>query len=129
MDNLDKQVAETMGEDYALKSFRKGKEKALELKGENKALKERVELLLKNNTIMMELIETFEVRMRELKSQLDFAENFVYSFEKGGWAEREALNKKKAEVSDSKKLSVSSINKQLEEILRLLAYNKKKLKA
>ncbi len=64
-----------------------------------------------------------EERVRKLTE--DVKKNYVYSYEKGGWIEKESFDKGKVELAPSQ-LTVDSINNQLAEILRMIERHKVK---
>ncbi|MCK5023846.1 MAG: hypothetical protein KAS04_06735 [Candidatus Aenigmarchaeota archaeon] len=91
------------------------------LKKENANLKEEIRKITKNNEKFTKLVETMETKI--MKMSEDVKKNYVYSFEKGGWAERGSMDKDKIEIAPSQ-LNVDSINNQLSEILRMIQRNK-----
>lgn len=129
MDTIEARIAEiTGGEDPSSATLKKVKAILRDLKRENSKLKEEAKLLYRNNKAMEELVDVLEREMKQLKDQVDFAEKHVYSFDAGGWVGRGEADDKKLKPKSFKKLTVQDINRQLDEILRLMRYHKSKLK-
>ena len=95
------------------------RDKALvkKLKEENAKLREEIRKLLENNQKLVKLVELMEEKIKKLTE--DMKKNYVYSYEHGGWVEKDALDKGKVKLAPSM-LSVDSINNQLAEILRMI---------
>ncbi len=122
LDYWEKILAKTSTEDpkKILKRDRKIFRKLID---ENEKLKEDIRKLTKNNKEFVKLIEVMEERVRKLTE--DVKKNYVYSYEKGGWIEKESFDKGKVELAPSQ-LTVDSINNQLAEILRMIERHKVK---
>gem|GEM_PF-2899699 len=93
-----------------------------ELRRENEELKLEIEKILKNNQELAKLAEILEEKITNLTE--DMKKSYVYSYEKGGWVEKEALDKGRIEIAPSM-LSVDTINNQLSEILRMIRKHRK----
>jgi hypothetical protein len=120
---LDRKADEIMAEDpFSL--LKRDKEVVSGLKKKNVELTERVNTLLETNKRMVELIEILDEKIRKLND--DFAKRYRYSYEDGGWIEVDGLRKRRIELERDPKVSITNINGQLEEIIRLLEKNKKK---
>jgi len=115
-----KRVVEILDDD-SIRTLKKTKKLISKLKKENKILKEQIKILLRNNKTFTELVEVLEEKI--LKSTEFRPEKYVYSYEKGGWAEKDSPNKGKIELKEEK-LSLSAINEQLSEIIRLIKLRK-----
>jgi hypothetical protein len=55
----------------------------------------------------------------------DMKTRYVYSYEHGGWVEKEALDQGRIELAPSQ-LNIDSMNNQLAEILRMIERHKMK---
>lgn len=88
-----------------------------EFRRENAELKLELEKLLKNNQQFANLVEILEEKINKLTE--DMSKTYVYSYEKGGWVNKGALERGKIEIAPSM-LSVDTINNQLSEILRMI---------
>ncbi|NIO22765.1 MAG: hypothetical protein GTN38_01920 [Candidatus Aenigmarchaeota archaeon] len=88
-----------------------------DLRRENEELKLQIQKLLKNNQQLAKLAEVLEEKIMKLTE--DMRKNYVYSYEHGGWVEKESMDKGKVELAPSM-LSVDTINNQLSEILRMI---------
>jgi hypothetical protein len=120
---LDKKADEIYAEDpFSL--LKRDKEVVSGLKKKNAELTERVNTLLETNNRMVELVEVLDEKIRKLND--DFAKRYRYSYEDGGWIEIDGLRKRRIELERDPKVSITNINGQLEEIIRLLEKNKKK---
>jgi len=116
MDYWDKKIAEiSQGNPKDL--LRKDKAIFKKLKEENAKLKEEVRKLSGNNGKLVKLAEIMEDRIKKLTEEIK--KNYVYSYEHGGWIEKNAMKRNKIEIAPSQ-LSVDSINNQLAEILRMI---------
>lgn len=98
-------------------TLRKDKAIFKKLREENANLKEEVRRLSKNNEKLVKLAEIMEDKIKKLTEEIK--KNYVYSYEKGGWIEKKAMDRSKVEVAPSQ-LSVDTINNQLAEILRMI---------
>jgi len=74
-------------------------------------------LFIRNNSKFAELVLVLERRVKALTEEN--AKVYKYSYEKGGWLEKDAADPKKLKIVKSR-VSVQEINSQLEEILRLI---------
>jgi len=101
--------------------LKKDKKLVRNLKDENTRLKEDIRKLNNNNKKFIRLVEFMEAKIRKLTE--DVKKNYVYSYEKGGWIEKGALDRGDIEIAPSQ-LSVDSINNQLAEILRMIERNR-----
>jgi len=101
--------------------LKKTKKLISKLKKENKTLKKQIKLLLRNNKTFTELVEVLDEKILKLTEFRP--EKYVYSFERGGWVEKDSLDKGKIELKE-KRLNLSTINEQLGEIIRLIKLRK-----
>jgi len=97
--------------------LKKDKDIFKKLKKENAVMKEELRKITKNNENLVKLVEVMEEKVRKLTE--DMSKNYVYSYEHGGWVEKEALDQGRIELAPSQ-VSVDSINNQLAEILRMI---------
>jgi len=116
----DKTVDEILDDD-SIETLKKTKRLISRLKRENKILKEQIKPLLTNNKTLTELVEVLEEKI--LKFTEDRSKKYVYSYEKGGWVEKDSIDKRKIELKEEK-LSLDKINEQLDEIIRLVKLHK-----
>jgi uncharacterized membrane protein len=116
MDYWEKKIAECTSDDPK-EILKRDKEIFDELRKENASLKEDVRRIAKSNENFVKLVEMMEEKVKKLTE--DVRKSYVYSYEKGGWMEKEALDEGKIELAPSQ-LSVDSINNQLAEILRMI---------
>ncbi|MEM5871657.1 MAG: hypothetical protein QW051_02170 [Candidatus Aenigmatarchaeota archaeon] len=110
------------------KILEKDKEIVRKLKEENAKLKDEVAKLKKNNEALVKLVEIMENKIKKLSEDLNFKQKYVYSYEHGGWIEKDALDKGKIELASSEPsyLTIDSINLQLAEILKMIEKHKSK---
>jgi hypothetical protein len=108
--------------------LKKDKEIFKKLKIENAKLKEEVNALKKSNEALVKLVEVMEERIKKLSEELNIRSKYVYSYEHGGWVEKEALEMGKIKLSPSQPphTTIDSINLQLAEILKMIERYRKK---
>ena len=123
MGEIEKQTAKFSDED-PVKILERDKIIFSKLKKENEELKLEIERLLKNNRELTKLVEVLEEKVKKLTE--DMRKRYVYSYEHGGWVEKDALDKGKIELAPSM-LSVDAINNQLSEILRMIKKHRTKV--
>lgn len=124
MDYWEKKIAAASLTNPA-ETLRKDKDLFRKMKKENDALKEETMNLEKNNQTLVTLVELMEEKIRNLT--IDVRKNYVYSYEHGGWLEKEALDKGRIELAPSQ-LNIDSINNQLGEILKMIERHRMKEK-
>jgi hypothetical protein len=124
MDYWEKKIAAASLTNPA-ETLRKDKDLFRKMKKENDALKEETMKLEKNNQTLVTLVELMEEKIRNLT--IDVRKNYVYSYEHGGWLEKEALDKGRIELAPSQ-LNIDSINNQLGEILKMIERHRMKEK-
>lgn len=88
-----------------------------DMKKENAELKKKTESLLFNNSRFSELVEAMENDIKILKTEA--GKKYVYSYGMGGWRRIDDIDRTKLRLK-TKGVTVSDINNQLREILRLL---------
>lgn len=115
-----KRVIEILNDD-PIKTLKKTKRLISKLKKENKILKEEIKILLRNNKTFTELVEVLEEKI--LKLTEDRVKKCVYSYERGGWIEKDSLDKRRIKLKEEK-LSLYAINEQLSEMIRLMKLRK-----
>jgi len=120
-EEAERQVAKFSKEDPK-KTLERDRIIVSELRRENEELKFQVEKIMKNNQELAKLAEVLEGKIEKLTE--DMKKTYVYSYEKGGWVEKGALEKGKIEIAPSM-LSVDTINNQLSEILRMIKKHRK----
>jgi hypothetical protein len=108
-------------DDDPVKILKKTKRLISKLKKDNRILKEQIKILLRNNKTLTELVEVLEERILEMNK--DKSRKHVYSYERGGWVVKNSVNKRKIELKEEK-LSLSEINEQLSEMIRLMKIRK-----
>lgn len=124
MDYWEKKIAAAALGNPA-EALKRDKEFFKKLKDENTALKDETRKLAKNNETLVKLVELMEEKIKNLT--IDMKKNYVYSYEHGGWLEKDALDKGRIEVAPSQ-LNIDSINNQLAEILRMVERHRMKEK-
>ncbi len=122
MDYWEKKIAAASLTD-PVDALRKDKKMVKDIKQELAGLREENRKLTKNNETLVKLVEVMEARIRDLRGF--FKDNYVYSFEHGGWVEKDALDRGKIELAPEQ-LNIDSINNQLAEILRMVERHKMK---
>jgi hypothetical protein len=120
MDKLDKELVQVLEE--PIKILKRDKILVSNLKKENEKLKREVEILLRNNKTLVELIEVLEEKIKKFITTSK--EKYIYDFERG-WVEKDSLEKGKMEI-DKKDMSLEKVNLQLEEILKLMRLHKER---
>ena len=103
--------------------LRKDKEIFKKLKKESEQLKEENRKLAKNNETLVRLVDLMEEKIKKLTE--DMKKTYVYSYEHGGWVEKDALEQGRIELAPSQ-LNIDSINNQLAEILKMIERHKMK---
>jgi len=116
-------IASSMGDPK--KILKKDQELVRKMKAENSGLREQIRRLEKNNETLVQLVEIMEGKIKKLTDDLNISSKYVYSYEHGGWVEKEALQEGRVELAPSS-VSVDSINLQLAEILRMLERHRMK---
>jgi hypothetical protein len=116
-------IASSMGDPK--KILKKDQELVRKMKAENSGLREQIRRLEKNNETLVQLVEIMEGKIKKLTDDLNISSKYVYSYEHGGWVEKEALQQGRVELAPSS-VSVDSINLQLAEILRMLEHHRMK---
>ncbi len=106
-----------IGEEDPVEILKKDRELVRKLKEENSELKEKVRKLFNNNRKLVELIELMEEKIKKMTD--DMRKRYIYSYEEGGWIEKEGIRKERVEIEPAH-LTVDAINNQLSEILRLI---------
>jgi len=100
------------------------------MKRENIEMARTTGRLLENNERLTELVLILEEKMKRLRDKsIELAQNpkkFFYEYEKGGWREIQESDKNKLEMKTDG-ITVEDINRQLEEIMRLIRVHKKNL--
>jgi len=122
MDYWEKKIAAASLGDPK-KVLQKDKEIFKKLKLENTTLKLENTKLLKNNEGLVKLVELMEDKIKKLTE--DMRKNYVYSFEHGGWVEKNAMDQGRIELAPSQ-LNIDSINNQLAEILKMVERHRMK---
>jgi hypothetical protein len=120
MDYWEKKIAAASVTNPA-ETLRKDKDLFRKVKKDNDQLREENRKLVKNNDTLVKLVEFMEEKIKGLR--VDMKENYVYSYEHGGWLEKGALDKGRIELAPES-LNVDSINNQLAEILRMIEKHK-----
>jgi hypothetical protein len=120
MDKLDKELVQVLEE--PIKILKRDKILVSNLKKENEKLKREVEILLRNNKTLVELIEVLEEKIRKFITTNK--EKYIYDFERG-WVEKDSLERGKIEI-DKKDMNLEKVNLQLEEILKLMKLHKER---
>jgi len=120
MDKLDKELVQVLEE--PIKILKRDKILVSNLKKENEKLKREVEILLRNNKTLVELIEVLEEKIRKFITTNK--EKYIYDFERG-WVEKDSLERGKIEI-DKKNINLEKVNLQLEEILKLMRLHKER---
>ena len=115
-----KRVIEILNDD-PIKTLKKTKRLISKLKKENKILREQIKILMRNNKTLTELVEVLEEKI--LKLTEDLPKKYLYSYERGGWIEKDSLDKRRIELKEEK-LSLVKINEQLSEMIRLMKLRK-----
>ncbi|MCX6818179.1 MAG: hypothetical protein NTU57_04970 [Candidatus Aenigmarchaeota archaeon] len=122
MDYWEKKIAAaTMGD--PVQTLKKDKMLFKKLKAENDKLREEKRKLLKNNDSLVKLVELMEEKVRNLT--IDMKKTYSYSYEKGGWVEKGALDEGRIELAPSQ-INIDSINNQLAEILKMVEKHRMK---
>jgi len=122
MDYWEKRIiAASMGDPK--KILQKDKEIFKKLKEENEKLKLEVAKLSKNNEALVKLVNVMEEKIKKMSEEMNISKKYVYSYEHGGWVEKEALQQGRIELAPSS-ISVDSINLQLAEILKMIERHK-----
>jgi len=116
-------IASSMGDPK--KILKKDQQLVKKMKVENSGLREQIRRLEKNNETLVQLVEIMEGKIKKLTDDLNISSKYVYSYEHGGWVEKEALQEGRVELAPSS-ISVDSINLQLAEILRMIERHKMK---
>ena len=119
MNQFSREITQTLEE--PIKILKRDKILVSNLKKENEKLKREVEILMRNNKTLVELVEVLDEKIRKLITGLK--EKYVYDYERGGWIEKESLDKGKIEI-EKKDLSLNKINLQSDEILKLIKLRK-----
>ncbi|MCD6496469.1 MAG: hypothetical protein J7K54_04305 [Candidatus Aenigmarchaeota archaeon] len=120
---------EELGPDYSIadgdpvttlqraeRTFKSAKEELIQLRKENKAL-------MLNNQKFAELVESMEKELKRLHTEM--GRKYIYSYNAGGWGEAAAARLNNIKLEGKKTVTVSDINKQLAEIMRILRHYKK----
>lgn len=116
MDYWEKKIAAaTMGD--PVQTLKRDKELFRKMKLEIDKMKEENRKLLKNNVGLVKLVELMEEKVKNLT--IDMKKTYSYSYEKGGWVEKGALDQGRIELAPSQ-ISIDSINNQLAEILKMI---------
>jgi hypothetical protein len=119
---------EELGPDYGIRSgdpvttLQRAERTFNSVKEELKDLREQKKALLVNNQKFSELVESMEMQLKAMRA--DSGKKYVYSYSGGGWGELGDIDRKSLRLQ-KRPLTVSDINKQLEEIMRLLKRYKK----
>jgi hypothetical protein len=103
--------------------LRRDKTIVLGLRTKNRELKSQIKELLANNQKLVEVIEVLDEKIGKLTQ--DMEKTHQYSFTEGGWIENGSISKRNLELRKKDSVSVSDINTQLKEILRLIDKYKK----
>ena len=122
MDYWEKKIAAAALGD-PVKALKRDKDLFKQMKEENERLKEENRKLSKNNQTLVSLVELMEEKIKGLT--LDVNRNTTYSYEHGGWLDKDAMDKGKIELAPDQ-VNVDSINSQLAEILRMIERNRMK---
>jgi len=122
MDEIDNRVSQILEKD-PIKVLKKNKVYIKNLKKENERLKKQIELLLRNNKTLTELIEVIEGEVKKVTKYE--GKKYFYDYEKGGWIEEISLDKEIFELNKSD-LNINKINLQLAEIIHLMKLHKEK---
>lgn len=122
MDYWEKKIAAASIGDPR-KVLSKDKELFKKLKKEREQLKLENVKLLKNNEGLVKLVELMEDKIKKLTE--DMRKNYVYSYEHGGWVEKNAMDQGRIELAPSQ-LNIDSINNQLAEILKMVERHRMK---
>lgn len=122
MDYWEKKIAAaTMGD--PVQTLKKDRNLFRKLKAENDKLREENRKLLKNNGGLVKLVELMEEKVKNLT--IDMKKTYSYSYEKGGWVEKGALDQGRIELAPSQ-INIDSINNQLAEILKMVEKHRMK---
>ncbi|UCD03314.1 MAG: hypothetical protein JSV63_01600 [Candidatus Aenigmatarchaeota archaeon] len=93
-------------------------------KEEFRNLREQNRALMINNQRFSELVERMETQAKILRAEA--GKKYVYSYTGGGWGQLGDIDPRKLHINIKKKtISVQDINRQLEEITKLLKRYKK----
>ncbi len=122
MDDIDKEVLKLIEKD-PIKVLKHDKVYINNLKKENESFKKQIELLMKNNKTLVELIEILEEKIKKIKKKKK--KGYVYNYEKGGWREKDSLDKENIELNKSD-LDIGRINLQLAEVIHLMKVHKER---
>ena len=115
--------SKTMGK---LKNIlQKNKNLILRMRKENEELSRKVRMIKENNSEFVKLVEVLESEILSLTDNI--SDKYRYSFEDGGWVEKDTGRKAVLEEV-FKNPDINVINAQLEEILRLVKLHKKRIK-
>jgi hypothetical protein len=93
-----------------------------EMKNDIKSMREKFESLILNNKRFSELVEAMEGEVKRLR--LEAGKRYVYRYDQGGWGHIDDIDRAKLHIK-KKVITVTDINKQLMEIMRLLRKYKK----
>lgn len=122
MDYWEKKIAAaTMGD--PVQTLKKDRDLFRKLKAENDKLREENRKLMKNNGGLVKLVELMEEKVKNLT--IDMKKTYSYSYEKGGWMEKGALDEGRIELAPSQ-INIDSINNQLAEILKMVEKHRMK---
>ncbi len=119
---------EELGPDYGIRSgdpvttLQRAERTFRSVKEELKDLREQKNALLVNNQKFSELVESMEMQMKAMRAEA--GKRYVYSYGGGGWGEFGDIDVKSLHMK-KKPLAISDINRQLEEIMKLLKRYKK----
>ena len=122
MDEIDRKIVQIIDKD-PVKVLKHNKIYVKNLKKENEELKKQINLLMRNNKTLVELIEVIEEKVKTLTEYE--RKNYIYDYEKGGWEEEGSLDKERFELAKSD-LNIHKINLQLAEIINLMKLHKER---
>lgn len=92
-----------------------------DIKKENDDLKKKTDPLIANNRKFSELVESMEEEIKRLRTEA--GKKYVYRYEQGGWGQINKIDREKLHLK--KEVTVDDINRQLNEIMRILKKYKK----
>jgi len=119
---------EELGPDYSIsgedpvKTLSKAKHTFKAMKDELRNLREQNIALMTNNQKFAQLVESMEKQLKALRAEM--GRKYVYSYNAGGWGQMGDIDRTRLDMK-KKTVTVSDINNQLAEIMRLLRRYKK----
>ena len=118
----NKIILETMSDINPVEILKEDRVLVSKIKKDNRKLKKEMEILLKNNRTLIELVEILENKI--LNMTPNFKKKYIFDYEGGGWKINGSIDKQKMELDED--ITVGKINLQLAEMIRLMKIHKVK---